>query len=389
MSETKALIPEGSAGTEHDIRMPVAPKIGQEIVAREAGRGERFTPATMAQAIQFAKLMARSGTAVPAMFRGNEGLCLAVTSDAVMLGVTPYQLAREAYEVSGALAYSAKIHVAALHRSGFLRGRLKVEYRGEIKGTHKVSGKKGERDAPAGDLVCIVTGKLVDDDEPRVWESPPLGAITTKNSPEWYANPKKQLYYHTARDWQRIWCPEAMLGVMSQDDIEESEIETLKEAAARPTLIERVQAARAAEDAARAESADVLANNPNPATDADFAEVEEPAGAAAPKTADPAPETTEAVEIVEEEHGAEQAPADAAETVEEALRRLRVICNGSPNFTRLDEGWKDWRSSIADFTREEQFDLIKVGEEILGGRRVVIRREVAAAKEKAKAGTAI
>ena len=46
------------------------------------------------------------------------------------------------------------------------------------------------------------------------------GDVTTKNSPLWKVNPKQQLGYLQVKNWARLYCPGAILGVYSVDELE-------------------------------------------------------------------------------------------------------------------------------------------------------------------------
>ena len=44
--------------------------------------------------------------------------------------------------------------------------------------------------------------------------------MTTKNSPLWKTNPKQQLGYLQVKNWARLYCPGAILGVYTPDEFE-------------------------------------------------------------------------------------------------------------------------------------------------------------------------
>lgn len=68
-------------------------------------------------------------------------------------------------------------------------------------------------------LMCRVTGTL--DGTECVYETPPIGSITVKNSPLWKSDPRQQLGYFAARSWARRHCPEVILGVYDRDEVQE------------------------------------------------------------------------------------------------------------------------------------------------------------------------
>jgi len=117
-------------------------------------------------------------------------------------------VADKSYAVGGRISYESQLVHAVVERRAPMDGRLRPAWEGSIEdGTRK----------------CIITGKLIGEDAPFIWESPMIKDIKTKNSPEWGANPDKQLFYHASRDWARIYVPDVLLGVYTRDEIESSE----------------------------------------------------------------------------------------------------------------------------------------------------------------------
>ena len=388
-----------------DERSGIAAEVGRveskglrnEIAVIDSERGRQLAPANASQAMTFAQMMARSGAAVPSLFRNNAGLCLGVTLDAMTFGFNPFALSRCAYEVGGAIGYESKIFVAALNRSGFLRERLKFTYTGEIKGTHDITTKSGTKQAPAGNLVCIVSGRVIDSDEVLEWPSPELGKITTKNSPLWFSDPKLQLFYYTARAWSRVHCPEVMLGVQTKDELEDNiDLREEVRSAPRQTLMDRVKAhqdqkaAAEPDDSAKIEGALDVEVEPVSETEAPDPEKAPAQKARKPrKPNEQKPEPVEASPAEDATPPAEPAAADQEqtpaaeevtdpseiETFEQAIARLQTIADAAPHTTALDSAHKAWLESITDFSKTEQFDLQQEGDLIIGRRRIDIRRQ--------------
>jgi RecT family len=161
----------------------------------------------MLQVMEFARLMSTSDIGVPSFFRGNPGLCLRICVQSDAWGFDPYAVADKAYAVESKgekrLSYESQLIHAVIERHAPLEGRLRHRFDGE-----------------GADMTCTVTGQMIGEANPFEWTSPPFGQIRTKNSPEWVNNPKKQLYYHTSRDWARVYCPDVLLGVYSRDELD-------------------------------------------------------------------------------------------------------------------------------------------------------------------------
>jgi hypothetical protein len=163
--------------------------------------GARFE--NMLQVMEFAKLMSLADVAVPKHFRANPGACLRVIMQADEWGFSPFAVADKTYIVGDKLAYESQLIHSVVERHAPLEGRLRHRF-------------EGEADA----RVCIVTGRMIGEPEPFEWRSPPIGKINPKNSPEWKNNPDKQLYYHTSRDWARVYVPDVLLGVYTRDELD-------------------------------------------------------------------------------------------------------------------------------------------------------------------------
>jgi hypothetical protein len=155
--------------------------------------------------VDFSLMMSKSDKAVPKIFRGNPGACMAVTIQATEWGFSPFQVARMAYEVNDQIAYMAQLIHAVVEKRAPLKSRLKFEFDG---------------DGP--DLRVIVTGHFRDEVGPCVYESPRFKDIRTKNSPLWVSDPKQQFTYYGSRAWARRFCPEVILGISADDELERS-----------------------------------------------------------------------------------------------------------------------------------------------------------------------
>ena len=82
------------------------------------------------------------------------------------------------------------------------------------------------------------------EEEPMEYTSPPLEQIVPKNSPLWKTKPALQLYYNTLRDWARMYFPDVIMGVYTDDEIETHgpQAAPADGAAAKPSLTDRIKA---------------------------------------------------------------------------------------------------------------------------------------------------
>lgn len=151
--------------------------------------------------MEFAKMMAVSGSAVPKHLRGNPGACLGIIDDAMRFEMSPYALARKSYFVNDNLAYEAQVLAAIVNARAALKQRPDIQFTGE-----------------GPDRRAIIRGEFRDG-AVRDYQSPRLGDITPKNSPLWKADPDQQLAYYGLRAFARRHCPDVLMGVYDYDEI--------------------------------------------------------------------------------------------------------------------------------------------------------------------------
>ncbi|HCE07494.1 MAG TPA: hypothetical protein DEQ40_02625 [Oxalobacteraceae bacterium] len=157
----------------------------------------------MAEVMEFSKLLAVAGAAVPKHLRGNVGACLAVTIQALEWRMSPIAVANKSYEVNDRIAYESQLIHAVVEARAPLKQRLRKKYSGE---------------GPT--LQCFVTGHFKGEVDPIEYESPKFSEIKTKNSPLWTSDPRQQLWYYSVRAWARANCPDVLLGIYAEDELE-------------------------------------------------------------------------------------------------------------------------------------------------------------------------
>ncbi len=157
---------------------------------------------SMNDVMEFAKLMALGGIAVREHCRGNPGVCLAITMQAVEWGCTPFSVANKSYEIKGQLAFEAQLVHAVIEARAPLKGRLRCRYEGE-----------------GPDRVCIVWGTFNGENDPHEYRTPKFRDIPIKNSPLWKSDPDQQLWYFGSRSWARKWCSDVLLGIYTPEEL--------------------------------------------------------------------------------------------------------------------------------------------------------------------------
>lgn len=157
----------------------------------------------VAQIMEFAKVMAVAGVAIPKHLRDTPGACMAVCIQAAEWQMSPFAVANKSYSVNDRLAYEAQLVNAVILRRAPIQGRFKISYAGE--------GDKRR---------CRVAAKLNDGSNEEVeYESPEIGKIPVKNSPLWKGDPDQQLFYYSSRAMCRRHFPDVILGIYTQDEL--------------------------------------------------------------------------------------------------------------------------------------------------------------------------
>lgn len=152
---------------------------------------------------ELANIMATAKVTVPQHLAGKAGDCLAVVMQAAQWKMNPFAVAQKTHVVNGTLGYEAQLVNAVVQSSGAIAGHFHYEYQGE-----------------GANVACRV-GAVIRGDKEITWgEWLSASTVTTKNSPLWKTNPKQQLGYLQVKNWARIYCPGAILGVYSDDELE-------------------------------------------------------------------------------------------------------------------------------------------------------------------------
>jgi len=183
---------------------------------------------TMMEVMQFAKLMAVSGSAIPPHLRGNPGGCLAICTRALRFGFDPFALAEHSFvmkkpqkDAAGnwsdieTIAFDSFVIHAIIEAHAPIVGRLRPKYEGEGDGLKvTVFGTpKGERDP------LVHTSQTVGEIVKQIGRNE-KGKL--RGSPLWETKPEQQIWYYARRDFCRKYFPEILLGWYDKDELEET-----------------------------------------------------------------------------------------------------------------------------------------------------------------------
>ena len=166
------------------------------------------------QCHRLAQIMASGACTVPKHLQGNVGDCFAIVGQALRWGFDPYAVAQKTHLVNGVLGYEAQLIIAVINGKAPIVGRLKFEYYGDW------SKVKTKTDSPA-DVGVKVSATMRGDDEPTVLDLSMAQVGTVRNSPLWIADPRQQLAYLAAKRWSRLYCPDVVLGLYSEDELQD------------------------------------------------------------------------------------------------------------------------------------------------------------------------
>jgi len=175
-----------------------------------------FDTAKFDQLERFAKIMASGSASVPNHLAGNIGDCMAVTMQAMQWGMNPFAVAGKTHLVNGSLGYEAQLVNAVITSLAPTTGRLQFEWIGG--GWDKFMENTAIK---ANELGCQIRvwATLKGEDKPRELVVSMFQA-TVRNSPLWASDPKQQLAYLAIKKWSRLYCPDVIMGVYSQDEFE-------------------------------------------------------------------------------------------------------------------------------------------------------------------------
>lgn len=130
------------------------------------------------------------------------GNCFLITNQALRWGFDPFAVAAETYVVSGKLGFQGKLIAALVNTRANLRTRLKYAF------------NDGKGDA----LEVTIIGHFADEDEPRT-VTLSVGQAKTSND-IWRSDPHQKLIYSGSIKFARRHCPEIILGVFTDDDLD-------------------------------------------------------------------------------------------------------------------------------------------------------------------------
>lgn len=135
--------------------------------------------------------------------------CFLIVNQSFRWGMDPFAVMPETYVVGGKLGYQGKLIAGVINALANLDGRLEYEFSGD-------PGTDGR--------TITVSGKFKGADKP-VSISVSVGQAKTDNQ-MWKKDPDQKLVYTGVTKWARRYCPEIVLGILTDDDADAIEIKT-------------------------------------------------------------------------------------------------------------------------------------------------------------------
>lgn len=172
--------------------------------------------------------MYTKSTIVPDTYKNNIGNCVIALDMAMRMGCNPLMCMQNLYIVHGNPAFSSKFLIATINASGRF-SPLRYEFKGK-EGTPAYgcrcvayeSTDREHREPLYGDWITIEMA------EKEGWMS--------KSGSKWKSMPSQMLRYRAAAFWQRVYCPEISMGLITKeeaDDIQDAEYEEISSEAPR------------------------------------------------------------------------------------------------------------------------------------------------------------
>lgn len=136
--------------------------------------------------------------------------CFRVVNQALRWGFEPFAVADETYVVHGRLGYQGKLVAAVINARAGLTKRLSCSYAGA-----------------GNDRTITISGQFSGEDQPRIITLSVAQAKTDNQM--WIRDPDQKLWYSGVIKWARRHCPEIILGVLTDDELDRISQEPPKE----------------------------------------------------------------------------------------------------------------------------------------------------------------
>lgn len=167
------------------------------------------------ETLQRKGMMYAQSDIVPDTYRNKPGNAIIALEMAQRMNALPLMIMQNLYIVHGQPAFSSKFLIACINSSRRF-SPLRYEFKGEdVKPEYGCrvyayeAGDKEKKEPLYGDWITMQMA------ESEGW--------TNKNGSKWKSMPNLMLRYRAAAFWQRVYCPEISMGLMTVEEAEDIE----------------------------------------------------------------------------------------------------------------------------------------------------------------------
>lgn len=151
---------------------------------------------------------------VPAHFQNKVSNCFIALQMALRLGVDPFMFMQNTYIVHGRPGMEAKLAIALINSSGLFESSLDYQVHGDddpFATAYRVRAFATRKGAKAATIGPWIDWKLV---KAERWDS--------KDGSKWKTMPGMMFQYRAATFFGRLHCPERLMGMQTQDELEDA-----------------------------------------------------------------------------------------------------------------------------------------------------------------------
>jgi rubrerythrin len=170
-----------------------------------------FEPTDLESAYRYAKVMSQSSIMVP-MYKNNEANCLILLDTSMRMGVPWMVLMQHMYIVHERPALDATISTALVNRSGEFKDPLEYEVEGKNAKDNDYRVRAYATRTGTGKLLY---GPWID------WQLVKGEGWDSKPGSKWKTMPDQMFHYRAASWFQRRYCPELTMGMLTTDEAED------------------------------------------------------------------------------------------------------------------------------------------------------------------------
>ena len=171
------------------------------------------------QMARVAGMLAKS-TIVPASYQGNPQDCFIAVEMAARMNISPVFIMQNLYVVKGKPSWAGQACMAMINACGKFKNVRHV-YTGEKgtdnRGCHVVAERVSNGETVEGTEITIAMAKA------EGWTS----------NPKWRNMPEQMLAYRAASFFARVFCPEALMGLQTVEEVQDATVNSTDELTAQ------------------------------------------------------------------------------------------------------------------------------------------------------------